>query len=109
MSLSTKTLHIEETFFQSEQTLQITGTTKVTPTILEALLANNIGINHSCGGQGTCGTCRVEILSGMEHLNIKNETEAEFFNEYKLSPNIRLSCQTYLAGEVKIKICNKPI
>ena len=34
----------------------------------QALLENGIDVDSSCGGVGTCGRCRVRIMSGKVHF-----------------------------------------
>jgi len=64
-------------------------------TLLENLLAHKIEINHSCGGMGSCGTCRVFVENKESLLNEKNEIEKEFAEERGFSDCERLSCQIH--------------
>lgn len=64
-------------------------------TILESLLDAGIDIDHSCGGNGTCGTCRIRIDDHGKGLHEANETERELRNEIPFHANERLACQTY--------------
>ena len=55
----------------------------------------------NCGGYGQCGTCIVEIVSGMENLSPKTD-----FEQRKLKrkpPGYRLACQTLVNGPVSVK------
>ncbi|KAL0022002.1 hypothetical protein WJX77_004783 [Trebouxia sp. C0004] len=46
----------------------------------------------TCGGNGQCGTCVVEVVSGDKLLSKKNDTEE---NKLKRKPeSYRLACQT---------------
>ncbi|RYZ87219.1 MAG: (2Fe-2S)-binding protein, partial [Proteobacteria bacterium] len=47
-------------------------------TLLDAGLRAGIDIATSCGGSGTCGTCRVFVIQGLEALPPRNEIEIEF-------------------------------
>jgi ferredoxin len=47
-----------------------------------------LGVPIGCSN-GVCGTCEVEVLSGMEHLNPVNEEEEDLGME----GNRRLGCQ----------------
>lgn len=112
MSVSRKRLTIVETFFQEEITLELELKTGLKPTLLEALNANKVSINQSCGGYGTCGTCRVEILEGHQSLDGVSEYEQQQAQELQLLPGQRLSCQTELLCQgslLKIKIINEVI
>jgi len=66
------------------------------------------GLPFGCR-DGECGTCVVEILSGMEFLNAKNAKEEKVLAAVEaidLKPNMRLACQLKvekLNGLVRIK------
>lgn len=113
MTVSSKRLIIDETLFQDEIILVIDAKTHSTRTLLEIFNAKKISINQSCGGFGTCGTCRVEILSGHRSVNAKSDYEIEQSIELNLKDNQRLSCQTELnwenADDVIIKIVGETI
>jgi ferredoxin len=55
----------------------------------------------NCGGYGQCGTCVVEILSGMENLSPKTDFEQRKLK--KKPENYRLACQTIVNGAVTVK------
>ena len=63
--------------------------------LLQLLKRHNIDVNagSSCGGEGICGTCMVQILEGEESLN-KAKTKSE--REGK-----RKSCQTVVGADNK--------
>ncbi len=55
----------------------------------------------SCGGYGQCGTCIVEIVSGMENLSQRTDFENR---KLKRKPDsYRLACQTIVNGPVSVK------
>jgi 2Fe-2S ferredoxin len=62
-------------------------------TILEALLENRIEIDHTCGGMGTCGTCRIFVQRGLEKFDPRNDIEEEIAVDRDFAENERLSCQ----------------
>jgi len=76
--------------------------------ILNALLRNGIAISFLCGGKAVCGTCRIKILEGENYLNPMREDERVRLShgrkEDKPPEHIRLACQTYTHGDIKIKI-----
>ena len=72
--------------------------------LLEYLNANKVGIGQSCGGNGTCTTCRVFILKGAENLNVRTELEVERATERNFSDHERLACQTEVFGSIEIEI-----
>ncbi|GIU69458.1 MAG: ferredoxin IV [Candidatus Woesearchaeota archaeon] len=61
--------------------------------------AEELGVPFGCR-QGVCGTCKVEVVEGMENLEPKTEREIEL----NLSPNERSMCQCKIkSGVVKIR------
>ncbi len=66
--------------------------------------ARHLGVNivSICGGTGTCGHCKVRILSGNVSKPSKNE-ETFSLNEDSVGP-WRLACQTYPTGNLKIHV-----
>jgi len=76
--------------------------------ILNALLRNGIPISHLCGGKAVCGTCRIKIVDGEEFLNPMQEIERTRLSKGTPSKeppeHIRLACQTYTHGDIKIRI-----
>lgn len=52
-----------------------------------------------CGGKGTCGKCRVFIISG--EVSPKTENELKISS---LAEGERLACQTYFKGKIEIEI-----
>ena len=73
-------------------------------TILDALIVAGIQIDHSCGGNGTCGTCRIEILHGIESFFPPNNIEKEMIEDRNMKEFERLACQSHCRGSIKIKI-----
>jgi ferredoxin, 2Fe-2S len=72
--------------------------------LLEIVLDHSIDISHSCGGMGTCGTCRIEILEARHELVEMNEIEREMALERGFLPQERLACQTRPIPGLKIRI-----
>jgi ferredoxin, 2Fe-2S len=79
---------------------QKTGEFPAERTLLSCALEMNVRISHVCGGDGACGTCRVEVISGWE--NLTPPTPDETYKE--LDPPHRLSCQAKLKGDVVVKV-----
>jgi len=55
----------------------------------------------NCGGYGQCGTCVVEIISGMENLSPRTAFEEQRLRRKPSS--YRLACQTLVNGAVSVK------
>ena len=66
------------------------------------------GINRllNCRGHRLCGTCRVEILDGKGASPRTPAEESTLIGKFllakKLTPNLRLSCQVTVNGDVKV-------
>ena len=69
-------------------------------TLLSCALEMGIDISHVCGGDGACGTCRVEVVEGWNQLT--PPTPDETYKEIE-APH-RLSCQSKLVGDVIVKV-----
>jgi ferredoxin, 2Fe-2S len=67
-------------------------------TICEALLENDIAIEHACDMSAACTTCHVIVREGFNSLNELEETEEDLLDRaWGLEPNSRLSCQAIVA------------
>jgi 2Fe-2S ferredoxin len=79
------------------------GTEVIAPagtSICEALLDNNIAIEHACDMVCACTTCHVIVREGMKSLNEIEDGEEDMLDRaWGLEPNSRLSCQTILAQQ----------
>ncbi|WP_253696524.1 2Fe-2S iron-sulfur cluster-binding protein [Bdellovibrio bacteriovorus] len=63
-------------------------------TVLEVALRAGIKISHTCGGNGTCGTCLVHVRKGLSDIGPRNEIESEMAEDRKFLDEERLACQT---------------
>ena len=73
-------------------------------TICEALLDNNIPIEHACDMSCACTTCHVIVREGFGSLNELEETEEDLLDRaWGLAPNSRLSCQA-IVGQTPLVI-----
>jgi ferredoxin len=68
--------------------------------LLRAAGDMGIRVSQVCGGDGACGTCRVEVIEGWD--NLTPQTPDETFKE--LEAPYRLSCQAKLKGDVVVKV-----
>jgi uncharacterized 2Fe-2S/4Fe-4S cluster protein (DUF4445 family) len=69
-------------------------------TVLSCALDMSVAISHVCGGDGACGTCRIEVVDGWVRLT--PPTPDETYKEIE-EPH-RLSCQAKLVGDVIVKV-----
>lgn len=67
--------------------------------LCDALLANDIEIEHACEKSCACTTCHVVVREGFNSLEAAEETEEDLLDKaWGLEPNSRLSCQAVVAG-----------
>ena len=66
--------------------------------LLEISCAMDVPHTSLCGGKGRCGTCRVRIINGMEHLPPASTLERETLSRLGTDADVRLACQSVPAG-----------
>ncbi len=81
-------------------------------TIVDASRKLGVELESVCGGQATCGKCKVRIEEGfferfgiesrMDHLSPIEEREKKFFEKHTELKGYRLSCVTEIHGDVLI-------
>jgi len=65
--------------------------------ICDALLENNIEIEHACEKSCACTTCHVVVREGYESLEPAEELEDDMLDKaWGLEPTSRLSCQAII-------------
>jgi Na+-transporting NADH:ubiquinone oxidoreductase subunit F len=69
--------------------------------VLEALYDNEIYIPSACGGQGTCGYCKVTVLSGGGPVL---PTEMTFLSMEEQESGVRLACQVKIKENIAIRV-----
>ena len=63
--------------------------------ICDALLQNDIEIEHACEKSCACTTCHVIVREGINSLTAAEELEEDLLDKaWGLEPNSRLSCQS---------------
>ena len=70
--------------------------------LMEALLAREVPVASSCGGQAVCGKCRIQILQGKENLSLVGSDEKTLCGKLSIPSDERLSCQARLKGDVLV-------
>jgi 2Fe-2S ferredoxin len=69
-------------------------------TICDALLENDIDIEHACEKSCACTTCHVVIREGYQSLNEPEEKEEDLLDKaWGLEATSRLSCQSVVDSE----------
>jgi uncharacterized 2Fe-2S/4Fe-4S cluster protein (DUF4445 family) len=69
--------------------------------ILEAAARGGLTLDTPCGGQGTCGKCRVRMRG---KLCAPEPVELERLSEAELAEGWRLACQSDICGECVIEV-----
>ncbi len=69
--------------------------------LLTYLTANKVKISSSCGGKGSCGYCKVKVLSGGGQIL---PTEEIYMSREEKQSNIRLACQVKVKEDIDIYI-----
>jgi len=68
--------------------------------VCDALLENDIDIEHACEKSCACTTCHVIVREGFDSLNEAEEKEEDLLDKaWGLEANSRLSCQAIVADE----------
>jgi len=70
-------------------------------TLLNSLTDNQIYLPSACGGGGTCGMCKVQVMSGGGEIL---PTETGFFTRKEQMNNWRLGCQVKLREDMNINL-----
>jgi uncharacterized 2Fe-2S/4Fe-4S cluster protein (DUF4445 family) len=55
-----------------------------------------------CGGEGSCGRCKVQVLAGP--ISEPTPTEREALSPQELEDGYRLACQAYALGDCKLRV-----
>lgn len=69
-------------------------------TVFEVLKEHGKYFSAFCGGKGTCGKCRIQILGGSVPVT---EQDRKFFRQEELAAGWRLACRTVLQEDLKIR------
>ncbi len=70
--------------------------------LLESARQLNVDIVSICGGVGSCGQCKVQVIAGQVTPRTSDE-EAEL-SARELEQGCRLACQVYPLGDVKVHV-----
>ena len=89
-------------FFVDFEPVGRRGQAREGQSLLEFARELGVGIASVCGGQGTCGKCKVQIRSGT--ASPPTSRDKRFFTEEQLAAGWRLACQTYPTGDLKVTV-----
>ena len=70
--------------------------------LLDAAMDAGTDLTHYCGGMCSCGSCRIEIVSGeVSEMDENEELTLELVLE---NPSDRLACQTQVLGNLVVRV-----
>ena len=61
-------------------------------TLLDAILSARLQVSNVCAGRGVCGKCRVEVLSGADHVSSVVDLERMSLSDVDIAHGFRISC-----------------
>lgn len=70
-------------------------------TLLATLGENGVHLSSACGGKGSCGQCKCQVLSGGGDML---PTEAVHFTRREIKDHWRLGCQVKVKQDMAIKV-----
>lgn len=70
--------------------------------IVDSAIEFGVELVNICGGTGTCGRCKVQILAGT--ASKPTSTERETLSGEELDRGFRLACQTYALSDLKCRV-----
>jgi Na+-transporting NADH:ubiquinone oxidoreductase subunit F len=72
--------------------------------LLNALAVHGIYLSSACGGAGTCGLCKCQVLEGGGDVL---PTEQEHLNRKQLRERYRLACQVAVKQDMRIRVAEQ--
>lgn len=73
-------------------------------TLLAIARAHQVDLASYCGGQCSCGTCRVGIKGAEGSLSPRTPNEAMVLGDAQVRAGERLACQARLLGDVTVEL-----
>ncbi len=70
-------------------------------TLLATLGDNGVHLSSACGGKGSCGQCKVQVVSGGGDIL---PTEAVHFTRKEIKDHWRLGCQVKVKNDLEVKV-----
>lgn len=81
------------------------GEVELNTSLLDAAKVLGLRLNHDCGGNASCTTCRVEVQDGLDHLSEIDFDEQDLLDREALSESQhRLACQARVLGDVVVRV-----
>jgi Na+-transporting NADH:ubiquinone oxidoreductase subunit F len=86
-------------------TMTINGDNKISveqgSSVLSTLSANGIFLSSACGGKGSCGQCKCQVVEGGGEIL---DSEKGHFTRKQVKEGYRLGCQCKVKGDISIKV-----
>ncbi|MDA0748939.1 MAG: ASKHA domain-containing protein [bacterium] len=73
-------------------------------TLRDAAAELGVVVTAPCGGDGSCGKCRVVIEGGMQGITDVATSERMLLSAEQLEAGVRLSCQVRVCGNVEMTV-----
>ena len=89
-------------FFIDFQPVGQRGRCQDNQSLLEAGQQLGVDIVSLCGGKGTCGRCKIQILDGL--VSPPTPSEIKVIYPQELKDGYRLACQTYPLSDCKLRV-----
>ena len=86
---------------------ELSVSTKVKTSVLDALLDHNYPIEHACGGFCACTTCHIRIRSPNPPVSPAQGDELDRLSRLEnADAHSRLACQTKILGDLTVEVVN---
>jgi ferredoxin len=73
-------------------------------TLLEAANAAGVDLRSYCGGNCSCGTCRIQVVQGARNLSRVLGLEEMVLGMDAAGQGDRLACQAQVLGDVEVRV-----
>jgi uncharacterized 2Fe-2S/4Fe-4S cluster protein (DUF4445 family) len=71
-------------------------------TLMDAARQAGIGLSSTCGGDGTCGRCRVVVMAG--NVPAPADADRRFLSQVEIDGGQRLACRTVVRAATRVHV-----
>jgi uncharacterized 2Fe-2S/4Fe-4S cluster protein (DUF4445 family) len=71
-------------------------------TLMDAARRAGIGLSSTCGGEGTCGRCRVVVMAG--DVQAPTDTDRRFLSQAEIDAGQRLACRAIVQCSTRVYV-----
>lgn len=86
------------TFLPSKKEIDVTWGT----TLFDAAHQAGLPVASSCNGDGVCGKCAMQVVSGGDKLSESTPLEEKLLKKERHPPTDRISCQVEVQGDCTV-------